>query len=478
MRKLNGLKPEGVFRFFEDICAIPHGSGNMKKISDWCVKFANDRGLRVIKDKSCNVIIFKEGTHGLENSSPVILQGHLDMVCQKMSDCEIDFEKDGIDVCVDGDFISANGTTLGADDGIGSAIILALLDSKDIPHPPIEAVFTTDEETGMNGVLTLDTSVLTAKRMINLDSGGLNIITVSCAGGQDITVELPLERASCEKETVEILIDGLQGGHSGSKINQNRINAAILLGRVLNHIDQEFNLVNIVGGDKGNAITKHASATVICDNPTKLKNELVKYIDTIKAELSACEPNFTYSVTIGKKDKYAVISKDKTDKIVSFIANFQQGVIQMSSEIEGLVETSQNLGIMHCTNDLFKVVASQRSSRSSAMLWLRERLFSLARLIGASTSVSGIYPPWEYLAESKVRDLWCESTLEIYGTTPIIKAIHAGLECGVFSSAIKGLDCISVGANLYDIHTPDERVSISSVETLWKILLSVLVKLD
>ncbi len=480
MDKLNGLKPEKVFRFFEDICAIPHGSGDMRKISDWCVKFANERGLRVIKDTACNVIIFKNGTLGYENASPVILQGHLDMVCQKTLDCNIDFEQEGLDLAVNGDFISANKTTLGADNGIGSAIILALLDSNDIPHPPIEAVFTADEETGMLGAVALDTSVLKGKTMINLDSEDLDIVTVSCAGGQDITVELSLCRNDCEGEPVEIILDGMQGGHSGVEINKNRINAAVLLGRVLNHImfKNDFNLIEIIGGDKGNAITKRASAKIIAHNPQKIKAELDEYLNTVKAELSACEPSFTYSLNVGEKGTYSVINDDKTDRIVSFLANCPQGVIQMSSEIDGLVETSQNLGVAISTDNLFKAVVSQRSSRASALVWLREKLYSLVGLIGASASVSGIYPPWEYLANSKTRDLWCECCKEVVGISPRVEAIHAGLECGVFSSAIEGLDCISVGPELFDIHTPDERVSISSVEKLWKILLSVLAKLD
>lgn len=480
MRKLNELKPKKVFQFFEDICAIPHGSGNMNKISDWCVKFANERGLRVIKDNACNVIIFKNGTLGFEKASPVILQGHLDMVCQKTLDCDIDFECDGLDLIVDGDFISANGTTLGGDNGLGSAVILALLDSNDIPHPPIEAVFTTDEETGMTGAVALDTSVLQGKRMINLDSEDLGTVTVSCAGGQDVTIELPLERIPCQGEPVEIVLDRLQGGHSGVEINKNRINAAILLGRVLNHVKTKtaFNLVDITGGDKSNAITKRASATLITENPDDIKIELEEYLSVVKAELSACEPDFAFSVSLCKKDTYSAIGEDTTNRIVAFLVNCSQGIIQMSSEIQGLVETSQNLGIMKCTDSLFTVVVSQRSSRASALLWLKEKLFSMAKLIDANANVSGIYPPWEYLAESKIRDAWYESYKEVMGISPKVEAIHAGLECGVFSSSIKGLDCISVGPAIFDIHTPDERASISSVEKLWKTLLTTITKLD
>ena len=480
MKKLDGLKPCKVFDFFEDICSIPHGSGNMEKISEWCMDFAASRGLRAIKDGACNVVIFKDGPLGFEKSSPVILQGHLDMVCQKNVGCDIDFERDGLDLKVDGDYVSANGTTLGGDNGIGAAMILALLDSKDIPHPPIEAVFTTDEEIGMLGASVLDLSVLKGSKMINLDSENLDTVTVSCAGGQDVTIKIPLEREIKDGRVITITLDGLLGGHSGVEIDKNRINASYLLGRVLNHIrlETQFCLVSLEGGDKSNAITKRAAAQIFTDAPDSVTKSVAAYLETVKAELSACEPNFFFNVSVDEMTELSAINSETTDGIIRFLSGAVQGVVQMSSEIQGLVETSQNLGIMQCDENVLTIVFSLRSNRLSAMTWLEEKLRSLASILPSKVSVSGIYPPWEYLAKSKVRDTWCECYKRIIGNSPKIEAIHAGLECGIFSSGIKGLDCISVGPELLDIHTPNERLGISSTEKLWNILLETITKLD
>ncbi len=471
MKKLEGLKPARAFEIFEEMCAIPHGSGDMERISEWCVEFARARNLRYIKDDACNVVIFKDGTKGYENEAPVILQGHLDMVCQKTEDSCHDFEKDGLELFVDGDLLGAKNTTLGGDNGIGSAIILALLDSSDLPHPPLEAVFTTDEEIGMLGALKLDMSALHGKHMINLDSEELDVVTVSCAGGADVTVEVPVEREPRSGDRVRILLDGMKGGHSGVEINKNRINASILMGRVINHLAQnkDCSLISLSGGDKTNAIVRTAVAELLVKDAESFKNEALEYLETVKSEIISAEPQFTYSVAIDNNVTASVIA-DKTDTLITFLATAPQGVAVMSSDIEGLVESSQNLGIMKTEEDKVRFIFSLRSSKISAMSWLEERLCTLAKTLDAEISTSGIYPPWEYLADSKTRDVWCKCAEEVNGKPVRVEAIHAGLECGVFASGINGLDCISVGPELRGIHTVEERLVISSVETLWKIL--------
>lgn len=471
MKKLEGLKPARVFEIFEEMCAIPHGSGDMEKISEWCVEFARARGLKCIKDDACNVVIFKNGARGYENSTPVILQGHLDMVCQKTEDSDHDFEKDGLDLFIDGDMLGAKNTTLGGDNGIGSAIILALLDSTDLPHPPLEAVFTTDEEIGMLGALRLDMSLLHGKHMINLDSEEPDVVTVSCAGGADIKIDVPVKRVHRSGECLKITLDGMKGGHSGVEINKNRVNASILMGRVLNHLGASINygLVSLSGGDKTNAIVRSATAEIFLHNAETVKKELLEYLETVKSEIISAEPEFTYSVSVNKNENASLIA-DKTAELITFLATVPQGVATMSADIEGLVESSQNLGIMKTDEDKVTLIFSLRSSKISAMKWLEERLYALAKPLDAEISVSGIYPPWEYLAESKTRDIWCKCAEEISGAPVRVEAIHAGLECGVFASGIDGLDCISVGPELRGIHTVEERLKISSVEVLWKIL--------
>ncbi len=479
MGKLDSLKPAKVFEYFEKLAEIPHGSGNMKKISDWCIDFANKRGLRAIKDSACNVIIYKNGTHGHENLAPVILQGHLDMVCQKNPDCDFDFEKDGLDLLIDGDFVKANGTTLGADNGIAVAMILALLDSHDIPHPPIEAVFTTDEEVGMLGAMVLDMNLLKAARMINLDSEDMDTVTVACAGGMDFTAEMPLVRTSKEGFAISIILDGLEGGHSGVEIGKNRTNAAILLGRVLNHLSLSFpyDIITLSGGDRSNVITRRAMAQILVKD-TSCEKQIKEYLNTVKTELSASEPNFDHSIETSSKGTFSIIDKSTKDAIVSLLSTSPQGVAAMSAEIPGLVETSQNLGILTCTDQTLTFGYSLRSSKTSALLWLEERMRAHFSRAVAKCSTGGAYPPWEFCNNSSLQKVYNECFSSVFGKVPDTVSIHAGLECGIFSSKIKNFDCISIGPELHDIHTPLERMSISSVEKLWRVLLKVLENLE
>ncbi len=474
----NTTNTKRVFEIFEEICSIPHGSGDMERISEWCVNFAKNHSLRYIKDECCNVIIFKDGSKGREKESPIILQGHLDMVCQKTEESNHDFLHDGIDFYYEDGFMKANCTTLGADDGIGVAITLAILESSDISHPPIEAVFTTDEEIGMYGALALDTSVLSAKRMINIDSGSFKTVTVSCAGGRDVLIKVPLCRTNAIGYPVTITLDGLQGGHSGGAINKNRLNADILLGRILGHLRQNnaFNIISLTGGDKGNAIVRSAAAKILVQNNNTEKS-LSEYISVIKKEIEACEPDFFFSVKLDDKCEASVIDNDTSDRIVTFLATAPQGVFSMSSEIEGLVESSGNLGSIKCHENEMSFLFLFRSCKETSLDWLIEKIRIHASILPAEITLGGAYPAWEFVEKSSLQKIWCESFEELLGYKPKIYATHAGLECGIFTSKIQGLDCISVGPIMSAIHTIEEKLDVDSVGVFFKVLTSALDKI-
>ncbi len=466
-----------VLEIFKEITAIPRGSTNMKPIADYCENFAKKNGLEYTRDHADNVVIFKKATLDKVDSEPVILQGHLDMVCQVSAASNHNFLEKGPEIIVDGDFLKADNTTLGADDGIGVAIILSILESDTISHPPIEAVLTTDEEIGMIGASALDMSVLSSKRMINLDSEEDDTVTVSCAGGSDFRLSLPRDFENYSGEVITIKFSGLKGGHSGVDIDKGRVNANILAGRVLNRLynDNDFRIVEINGGDKCNAITTDCKITLITKNQnfTAVANN---YLEIIKTEISAREPDFNFNISV-ENDSNSVFSKSLTEKIIFLLLNAPNGIIEMSAEIEELVETSLNLGILKTDEEAISFQFALRSNKLSAMTYLEERLVSLGKLLDASYDSFGHYPPWEYKSNSRLQEIYAECFTEHYGSAPKIKAIHAGLECGVFDSQIQGLTAIAVGPQMYDVHTVNERLSISSTEKFYELLLKVLKRL-
>lgn len=475
---LERMEPERVFYYFEKISAVPRGSGNMKGIADYCESFAVSHNLKYKRDMADNIVIYKTGSAGYEKSEPIILQGHLDMVCQKTKDCDIDFEKDGIDIYTDGDYVKARNTTLGADNGIAVAMILAVLESDEYAHPPIEAVFTTDEEVGMLGALKLDMSDLNAHRMINLDSEE-SAITVSCAGGADFNVCIPYEEKEKSGTEVEVEISGLKGGHSGVEINSGRVNANLLMGRILDTVNQscDFDIISINGGDKSNAIPNGCAAK-LCVNDTELFADIAeKCIDIIKKEIVHREPEFDFKLCVGEHGKYTVADEKLKENLLAVLVGVPNGVVEMSAEIDGLVETSLNMGILKTSENKFEACISMRSNKKSAQNFLKRRLEVLFGSIGAECSVSGYYPPWEYNDGSKLCGLYADVYYERYGEKLPIEAIHAGLECGVFSSQISNADCISVGPKIYDVHTVNERLSISSTQKVYETLIVILSKL-
>lgn len=476
MGVLDGRKPENVFKYFEEISAVPRGSSHRVKIADFCESFAKENNLRVYRDDADNVVIFKNASKGYENAPPVILQGHLDMVWQKAEDSSKNLEEEGIDLLVDGDYVTADGTTLGADNGIAVAMAMAILTDETLAHPAIEAVFTSDEEIGMLGAKELDTKILSAKRMINVDSEEPGVITVSCAGGSDFTMTIPFETKKAEGDRVVISLKGLKGGHSGIEINSGRVNANILAGRLLSYLskENEFDIISVMGGNRANAIANLCKIELLTKNGAKLSRLAREYLDVIKKEISAKEEEFFAEVEVFETNQYDVIEESAKNKLIYALALSPNGVQEMSAEIENLVETSLNLGILEKKQDEFVMTFALRSSKKTALFALSEKLSMLAKCIGCEFEVSGYYPPWEYKKDSEMQELCSNIFEEMYGCKPKIEAIHAGLECAVFSGAICGLDCISIGPKIFDAHTVEEKLSISSTEETYKLIVKML----
>ncbi len=479
MRVCEQLKPERVFAYFEDICQIPHGSGNTKEISDYCAAFAKSHGLKYIQDENHNVIIFKDGSKGYENSEPVIIQGHLDMVCEKESGVEIDFQKDGLKLYVDGDFLKAEGTTLGGDDGIAVAYALAILENDDLEHPPLEVLLTVDEEIGLLGAESIDLSMLKGRKLLNIDSEEEGIFLTSCAGGLGAACQLPVSRIEMEGAVYELQVKGLLGGHSGVEIQKERGNGIFLLGRVLNSLRNEisFAIEHLEGGLKDNAIPRGAVARILLQSDRQEENMSVRIQELeqeLKKEYQTSDPDISICCQKVGTGKKAVIDSSSATKILFFLRTMPNGVQNMSSDIPGLVETSLNAGIMKLTEDAFSVNFSVRSSVTSRKYELTDRLAFLTEFLGGVISISGDYPAWEYKPESQVRDLIVETYRRLFQKEPKVEAIHAGLECGILSGKIPDLDCISFGPDMFDIHTTKERLSISSAERVWNLILEFL----
>ena len=481
MAVLTGLEPEAVFRYFEALCAIPHGSGNTKPISDYCVRFARERGLRCIQDDSNNVIIFKDGTRGYEQSAPVMLQGHLDMVCEKTADCPIDFEKDGLSLRLDGDTISAEGTTLGGDDGIAVAYGLALLASEDIPHPPLEVVFTTDEETGMFGAAALDCSPLRARTMLNVDSEEEGILLVSCAGGCCVACRLPVRRETAEGVQITLKVGGLTGGHSGVEIDKGRANANQLLGRALNELGKELSyaLIDVSGGLKDNAIPREAFARLVVepDAADRVGRFAEKYQRIFASEFRATEPTIALTAEAGEVAQASAMSADTKTAVIAALVDLPGGVQRMSADIPGLVQTSLNMGVLSTSEDEVTMRFALRSSVETEKEEMASRIANLMGILGGSADRTGDYPAWEYKPDSRLRDLMVKVFTEQYGRAPAVQAIHAGLECGLFAGKLPGLDCVSIGPDMLDIHTTGERMSAASVKRTWEYILEILKRL-
>ena len=474
MAVLDHLEPKNVFHFFEELCAIPHGSSNTKQISDWLMKFAEDRGLEAYQDELNNVIIIKEATSGYEEAPPVIIQGHIDMVCEKTADCEKDMEKEGLDLVVEGDTIYAKDTTLGGDDGIAVAMALAILDADNLEHPRVEGVFTVDEEIGMLGAAGLDVSMLRGRRLLNVDCQEEGIFTVSCAGGVVAHCVFPLTRAPFEGTALTVTVGGLAGGHSGTAIDRGGGNSNLLMGRVLYAAAQkaDLRLVRVAGGLKDNAIPRETVATIVTKDPEGVRNVCLELDAVLKNEYRVADPDVF--VTVAQDTAEVPMDEETTRTVICFMSTIPNGVVTMSAEISGLVQTSSNMGVLYTTDTELHSGSCVRSSVDSQKKMLAERICCLAETLGAQVQMEGDYAGWEYRAESPLRDLLVEVYTEQIGQAPRIEAVHAGLECGVLISKLPGLDCVSLGPELTDIHTVQERLHIASTQRLWELLLETL----
>ena len=475
MKKLAGLEPASVFAYFEEICGIPHGSRNTKQISDYLVAFAKAHDLRYIQDDLNNVILFQEGTCGMEDHAPVILQGHMDMVCEKDADCPIDMATEGLDITHDGKYVFANGTTLGADNGIAVAYALAILADKTIPHPPLEVVITVDEEVGMEGAAGIDLSMLRGKKLLNLDSEEEGIFTVSCAGGCRATITLDVNRRAVYGPCIRLVVDGLKGGHSGAEIHQNRANANKVMGEFMNRVQNlmPLCLTSFSGGSKDNAIPRSCQATMVAmginlerinDVAEQLQAEIREQFDEPEAMVQAFDVD-----ALGGNG----LSTESTAKVIALLCAAPNGVQAWSQDIPGLVQTSLNLGVAKL-GDRFSATFSVRSSVNSEKVELLEQLKKLCTFHEGEYSQMGDYPAWEFKKESVLRDTMVRVYSEMFGKEPQVLAIHAGLECGLLGEKIPGLDCVSVGPQMHDIHTSRERLDIGSTERSWKFLLEIL----
>ena len=479
------LYPEKVFHYFSEISKIPRASKKEKEISDWLVKFAKERKLKVIQDEHYNVIIKKKATEGYEDFSPLILQGHMDMVWEKNKDTEFDFSTQSIELVIDGDFLKANGTTLGADNGIAVAYALAILDSDDIKHPALEVVITTDEEDGMSGVANLDFDEFDGKTLINLDTEEYGEVYVSSAGGTRTEIKFIFETKKIGNgyTPISIEVKGLSGGHSGAEIHKNLGNSIKILSEVLYHLSKryEMSLIHIDGGGKVNAIPREAVAEIAVkldgDSIDELKKLAGLAFENILKDFKVSDKSPILAIE-EIEEKNLGISLGDTLNIINFLHEVPNGVLEMSKHIEGLVETSINIGFISTEivdgNVKIRIKSLARSMANNPLNKLVEEVTDLTRKHDANIKIAASNPSWEYKEDSKIRELIAKSFKEITGNEPIIKAIHAGLECGVFTQNIKGADVVSIGPNIYGAHTPEERMDIKSVGETWEWLLKIL----
>lgn len=482
MGVLDGLKPESVFGFFEEICNIPHGSGNTTAIADYCVDFAKKRGLKYVRDEHDNVMICKPASAGCRSTEPLLLQGHLDMVCEKNFDFDpkFDFKRDPLRLAVMDDYVYAKGTTLGGDDGIAVAFMLAVLDDRTIVHPPLECLFTSDEEIGMLGMAAFDCSNIRSKRMLNLDNEKEGEILTSSAGGRKVKCHVPMKYHESTGLSYDIVICGLLGGHSGSEIDKYRGNANLIMGRLLHHLKGkiDYELYYLKGGLQDNAIPREAKASIIIDEKDagRLEDIVTEFEMTIINEYRKIENNIMIYCEAGSVTTEKVLTNKARERVILVLMTVPDGIAKMCPEAESIVQTSSNAGIMRLREDYFSLIVSIRSSISSEKQALSDKLQYMAESIGAEFIVESDYPAWEFRERSKLRDTVVDSYTELFGKSPRVTSIHAGLECGIVYDRVKGIDIVSIGPDIEDIHTPKEKLSVLSVERTWRLLLKIMEK--
>lgn len=423
-----------------------------------------------------NVVIYKPATEGYEDAPAVILQGHMDMVCEKRPDVDHDFTKDPLNISVKDGYVTANGTTLGGDDGIAVAYGLAFLESTELAHPALEVLITVDEEIGLLGAEGFDCSALKGKRLINLDSEAEGSLWISCAGGLSGISTIPVQRVEAEGQKAAVKITGLMGGHSGAEIDKKRANANVLMGRFLYTLQKEaaYEIISLAGGQKDNAITREADAELLVEDVNAVKACAEKVQKGFREEYAGTDEGITIEITDLGASSARVLHPTSREKVLFFLMEVPFGIQKMSGSIDGLVETSTNIGIVKLGEDEFLGSSSVRSSVEAAGAALSDKICYLTEFLGGDYTVQGAYPAWEYRKDSPLRDQMVEVYEEMYGEKPNVVAIHAGLECGLFYKKIEGLDCVSLGPNMKDIHTSEEVLDIASTERVWKYLVKVL----
>lgn len=478
MGVLSGLEPQALFEFFEALCAIPRGSHHTGAISEYLVSFAQQRGLRCRRDELDNVIIWKDAAPGYEDAPAVMLQGHMDMLVEKDRDCSRDTDRDGLDIFVDGDEIGAHGTTLGADDGIGVAMMLAALDDDRLLHGPLECVFTADEEVGMQGVRGLDVADLRAKLMINLDSLEERVFTVSCAGSTRVVSTLPLKRAPFDGHVCALMVDGLIGGHSGEDIHRGRANANHLMGRALMEIMEktELRLLTISGGAKDNTIPRDAAALIAVADVEAAKAAASELAEALESEYRATEKKIRVRL-FPTRSSFVPMDADSTRRAATFLYCAPNGVQVMSAEVPGLVQTSLNFAQVYTEDDKLVSRFMIRSSINSQAQDIAHRVMALTAALGGSSTIPAAYSAWQYRPDSRLREVMTDAFRMVYGAEPRIAALHASLECGILSGKIPDLDCISIGPDVLNVNTTRERLRISSAWRTWVLLRQTLRRL-
>lgn len=478
MGVLDNIEPREVFHYFEEICNIPHGSYNEKQLSDYCVLFAKKHGLEVIQDELYNIIIRKKATTGYESVPSIILQGHLDMVCEKEPDCNIDMEQDGLRLKVTGNYIEAEGTTLGGDDGIAIAYALAVLASNTLEHPMVEAVFTVSEEVGMEGAAGIDLSDVKSKKVLNIDSEEEGVFLTSCAGGARVVCNIPIAYEERTGQKVKVTITGLKGGHSGTEIDKGRANANILLGRLLRELEQKlpYEIASVSGGRKDNVIPRESKAVLLLSKEQipLLERLMQECLMVYRTEYHVADPDIQLRLDRLEEGKSMVLVQESKHNTIMMLNILPNGIQGMSMDIAGLVETSLNLGMLKTEEKKIVYSFLVRSSVGTAKKNVVQKLIYLTRYAGGEAEIRGEYPAWEYKAESKLREDMISIYREMYGNAPRIEAIHAGLECGLLADKIRGMDCVSFGPDMKNIHTTGEQLDISSVRRVWEFLIKVI----
>lgn len=478
MAALSGIKPEKVFEYFEKLCSVPHGSGNTKIISDLCVGFAQELGLKYRQEKCNNLIIWKDASPGYEKAEPIILQGHIDMVCAMTEDCTKDMAVEGLDLETDGTLIWANKTSLGGDNCIAVAMILAILADDTLQHPPLEALFTVDEEVGMDGAFALDCSDLKGKKLLNLDSEEEGVFTVSCAGGARVDGFLPGKAGTLSDEVgYHVMLAGLQGGHSGADIDKGRGSANQLMGRVLYSAMERIpglRIADIRGGRFDNVICSRNDAKVaVPQDKTAEFEKFIREFDAIlKNEYAGCDDGINLSCD--KIEISEALSVGTTSVMLHMLLALPQGVKAMNVDFPGLVQTSLNLGVIGVQEDGLHFTFSIRSCIASQKTMLVQLVRSIVENAGGSIKENSAYPGWQFAKDSALRELVLEAYKDTSGKDGVIAATHGGLECGLFIEKIPGLDAISMGPELHDVHSVRERLSIPSTERIYKLVCEIL----